>query len=88
MTSLPALAHFGENWSEMGGHHMGFFGGFWMMPLFLIMTVLIIVWLVKFLSKPNEKKISGINLLNILNERLARGEISNQEYEELKKTVS
>ena len=38
---------------------MGFFGGFWMMPLFLVITALGVVWLIKHFFKPNEKQLSA-----------------------------
>ncbi|NQU64658.1 MAG: SHOCT domain-containing protein [SAR324 cluster bacterium] len=72
----------------MGGYHMQFFGGYWMMPLFMILIVVAVVWIVKIVVKPNETKTSAIQLQNILKERLAKGEINQQEYETLKKVLT
>lgn len=61
----------------------GYRGGFWMMPYMffcLIIVVLVIVLVMKFFNRPN----TGITFenrkaLDILNERFAAGEITEEE---------
>lgn len=67
-----------------GGH----MAGGWMMPIGMlgmgILWFVVIMGLIKFFQpSQNEQK----HALDLLNDRLARGEISIEEYESLKKTL-
>ena len=70
-----------------GGIGMGFGGGF--MWLFWILLILVIVWAVKAgggtSNNPTEKPKSA---LDILNERYAKGEIDQEEFEQKRKVLS
>ena len=61
---------------------MGFGWGFIMMIGILILIILAVVALIRFVqrSSPNSSINSGSKALEILNERYARGEISDEEY--------
>ena len=62
------------------------FGTIWMI-LFWGVIIALIIWVVKRLTKntdSNNKK----NPLDIAKERYARGEITKEEFEEIKKTLS
>ena len=66
-----------------------FFGG-WMMILWIVIIVLIvwgIVWVVKNSSSKSDTP-EKRTPLDIARERYAKGEISKEEYEELKKNLS
>ena len=64
---------------------MGYGGGFGMFfgPLFLIGLVIFIIY---FISK-SEPSSTSKNALNILNERFARGEIDQNEYDSKRKII-
>ena len=68
------------------GHIMGFGGGF--MWIFWILLIVAIVWGVKAAggsgNKPSEKRKSA---LDILEERYAKGEIDQQEFEQKRKDL-
>ncbi|MBC8387237.1 MAG: SHOCT domain-containing protein [Actinobacteria bacterium] len=76
---------------------VGLFGGWgfaWMIFIYIFVAaiivgvILLIVWLIRRASYPYEdlKKTKGA--IEILKERYARGEISKQEFEEIKKDIS
>ncbi len=65
----------------------GMNGGFWSFGFFVILIVLAIITILIWMMKP-EKKSSGLNSLETLKERLARGEISEEEYNRLKKKIA
>ena len=68
------------------GHMFGFGGGF--MWIFWILLIVAIVWGIKAAwgsgNKPSEKRKSAID---VLNERYARGEIDQQEFEKKRKDL-
>ena len=99
LTLSPVLtfAH-GFGWDEGGGNHMGFMGGGWgnhmgfmgggwMMIFWMVLLGLLIATAVKwiFFSR-NKPEVSG-NALNILTERYAKGELSQEEYQKMKKEL-
>jgi putative membrane protein len=81
------------------GNHMGFGGGFgWfigpiMMIVFIAVTVVVIVLIVRWLGGPGHWPSSHMHMptgktaLDILKERYARGEIDKQEFEERRKIL-
>ena len=68
------------NWSGMG---------WWMLlvAIFWIGVVLLIIWGVKELTKRGSSSNSGSSALDIARERYARGDISREEFENIKKTL-
>lgn len=58
------------------------------MALFWIVIVVLAVWLVIYLTRRTGGTSSQQNALDILNQRYARGEISKEEYERMKKDIS
>ena len=66
----------------------GMFLGFIFMLLFMVGSVLLIVWIVRqFAPGGTYTTTSGSNALEILNERFAKGEISKDEFAEMKKEL-
>lgn len=61
--------------------YMGFFGGFGMI-LFWVLFVWLVIWLIK-LNIPFKET----SALDILRTRYAKGEISTQQYHEMKKEL-
>jgi len=77
------MMNFGFGYPMMGWG-FGWFGWIFMI-LWWAVVILAIVFLIRWIAKLGNKK-EG-KALEILKERLARGEISKQEYEELKKEI-
>lgn len=75
----------------MGGPGFGVFGmifGFIFMLLFIVGSILLIVWIVKqFAPGGTSTPASSSNALEILNERFAKGEISKEEFADMKKEL-
>ena len=76
----------------MGPGMMG--GGFLFMLLFIIVAVLLVVWIVRMVSpqqrdsQPTSTEASaGSNALEIAEKRYARGEISKEEFEQIKRDL-
>lgn len=67
-------------------HDFHFFGGGWMMFVWLFLLIALTVIIVKFLffSTPSEPKSSP---LEILKRKYAKGEIDKEEFEERKKEL-
>ncbi|UOQ83969.1 SHOCT domain-containing protein [Gracilibacillus salinarum] len=67
---------------------VGFMGGGFIFTLFMIIVIVLIVmvsiWMFKTNNKQNYKKGNDNESLNILKQRLAKGEISEDEYDRLK----
>lgn len=87
---LPSLA-FAQNdeYGRMGGRwHMMHYGGF-MMWILLIIGVILFVFLIAHLlkTKDNKPKSKG-NAMDTLKNRYARGEITKEEYEQLKHDIA
>ena len=68
------------------GFHWFGFGGLWMF-LFWGALITFIIWVVIKLTK-RDNSISKINHIDIAKERYARGEISKEEFEQIKKDLS
>ena len=82
------------NWGNggmMGGPGFGAFGmlfGFIFMFLFIAGFVLLVVWIVRqFAPGGTSSTTSSSNALEILKERFAKGEISKEEFVEMKKEL-
>ena len=68
------------------GHGFGFGGGF--MWLFWILLIIVIVWAVRaMLSADINRRGSAKSPLEILQERFARGEIDEEEFERKRKLL-
>ena len=70
-------------WDGSSGPWHGMIFGPVMMIAFVVLTVVIVVWMLRGQTGSQEK-----TALNILQERLARGEISREEYEERKQLLA
>ncbi len=82
-TQLP-YAPRGHMWGDgYGWYGMG--GGF--MVLFWILIIAVVVYAVRWMAGKNEAGNSSDSALDILKERLARGEIEPAEYEERRKAL-
>ena len=79
--SQPCDYHWGK-W-----HGFGLMGGGFMIILWVLLTALIIFMLVKVINKGGFSGISSESPLDILKKRYARGEISKEEFEKMKKEV-
>ena len=67
------------------GSMMGWFGGGITMLFFWVLVVIFIVWIVREVSGKNSK--SDSNALDILKERYAKGEITKEQFESMKKDI-
>lgn len=69
-----------------GGGFMGFGGGF--MLIFWILFIVLVVWLIKTsMSGSGETKKRNKSALEILEERFAKGEIGQEEFEQKKQAL-
>ncbi|MDP2655325.1 MAG: SHOCT domain-containing protein [bacterium] len=68
------------------GNMMGWFGGGIMMIVFWALFIALIVWVVREFGGKNSK--SSSNALDILKERYAKGEISKEEFDSMKKDIT
>ena len=95
LLSNMAYAHGGYGGSGMGPGMMGGWGmGWWgLIPMLLFWGLIIagVVFLIKVLVKGGNKTGSGFSdtsrSLEILEERFARGEITQEEFEQMKKVI-
>lgn len=72
------------------GNGMGFgmgFGGFWMI-FWLVGLIALVIWLVKLMFPQNSQASEGAKSLEIAQRRYARGEISAEEFESLKRELT
>ena len=70
---------------------MGFFGHFYALLITLVVFGAIVVggvWLVMWAIRVSPRKIRPDNALRILNERFARGEIDQEEYQKRKAALN
>ena len=74
----------GYFWS--GFHGMTWFGGIGMI-LFWILILAFVIWGVVMISRNNSRHGSSSKALDIAQERYAKGEISKEQYEEIKKSL-
>ena len=76
----------------MGGYYGGF-GFLWMIIGFIFViaiiigVVLLIVWIVRRVGVPSEEMAKKSMAAEILKERYAKGEITKEKYEEMKKDL-
>jgi len=82
---------YGFKGKMMGGHDFGIFGmfiGLIFMLAFIGGSVLLIVWIVKqFSTDRTSTPALKSNALEILEERFAKGEISKEEFSDMKKEL-
>lgn len=76
----------------MGGfEHIGWGGGFLMMVFWTVFVITILIWIFKTVqNRSNRRTFSGLKnetSLDILKKRYARGEISKEEYDKIKKDL-
>jgi putative membrane protein len=75
----------------MGGWGMGWFGMIFMIifwGLIIVGLVLLIRWLIQITSGKGQTGVrTGSNAMDILKERYAKGEISRDEFESMKKDI-
>jgi putative membrane protein len=74
----------------MGGWGMGWFGGGFMILLWIIIIIALVFfirWLVQSSKGSKGSAQSGSSAMEILKERYARGEINKEEFEEKKKDL-
>jgi len=94
----PALADTGRygNWNMgrwmMGGWGMGWFGMIFMIifwALIIVGLVALVKWLVQSTSSKSHSGLSeSLKAMDILKERYAKGEITHDEFESMKKDIS
>ena len=83
----------GYGYGMMGSGMMGGFGGFWFMPIIMIVFWGLVIWgivaLIRGVASPSNTGSSNQadSALEILKRRYARGEITKQDYEERKKDL-
>jgi putative membrane protein len=76
----------GDRWDHMDDwHYRGYFGGWWMW----LIAIVLIGAVIYFAVKSYQKKGTGgsSNSLEILKERYAKGEITKEEYDSMKKDL-
>ena len=73
-------------WNQGMGWWM-MFGGVWLL-LFLVGIVILVVWVIKRVSGSGSSTAGRRDSLDIAKERYARGEITKEEFEQLKKDLS
>ncbi len=78
--------HWGDFGHGMGyGWGMGF--GWLFMAIFLILLILCVIYLAKLISGPRMRNEKDETPLQILKKRYAKGEITRDEYEAIKKDL-
>ena len=83
--AIALLLLFGSFW--MGGYGMMGFGmGFGF--IFMLLFFGLIIWLIVTLSNANQSNKNGPDSLTILKKRYASGEITKEQYEEMKRELN
>ncbi len=78
----------GYGWNGGWEHHMGgFMGGGWMMILWIGILLLVIFSVVKWATTSKKKPTVTSDAQSILAMRYAKGEITQQEFTEMKKNL-
>jgi putative membrane protein len=67
-------------------HHYGTWGGGWLMIFWIVLVIALIFFFVIYSRQSNQRR--NKSALDILNERYARGEIDEEEYEKKKKNLT
>lgn len=80
----PQGGYYGHMW---GGGFGGMFTGFAMMLLLLAAVVAVVFLTVRWMNDRSGTSASGTRAIDILKERLARGEIDPKEYAERRKAL-
>ena len=64
-------------------------GGMFIQMLFWIVLIIVIVWAVRYIARPNQHKSSSSeeSALDILKKRYAKGEIDRDEFEQKKRDL-
>lgn len=83
--------------TEVGHYHMmgtmfgsggyGFFGMWWIMIIFWLLIIIGTIGLIKWVFTEKKSEIKREPALDILNERYAKGEINEEEYNKKKKDI-
>jgi len=73
-------------WGAMMHYRMGY-GGFFMWILFLIVVVFLIYFIVQTSQKTKDLTMQSESALDLLKKRYAKGEITGEEYEKIKKDL-
>ena len=81
---IPTSGYSGHMWGDGYGYSMM---GFGTMFIFWILVIVLIVLAVRWAMDRDGKRSNGSSALDILKERLARGEIEPAEYEERRKVL-
>jgi putative membrane protein len=83
------------DWHMMGSGMMGSFGWGWFMPIFMLIFLGLIIWaivaVIRGASQSGSSRTGSIrsdSALEVLKARYAKGEISNDEFEQIKKNLS
>lgn len=69
-------------WHICDGHHFGGMHFFWW-----LFWVIIILWAIKTSRKNPNQQVKDGTPLDILKKRFANGDVTKEEYEEMKKTI-
>ena len=100
LIAVPMIWGGAVGWSDGGWHMMGpgMMGGFgwgWFMPVFMLLFLGLIIWaivaVVRGASQSDGAQTSSIrsnSALEALKTRYAQGEISEEEFEQIRKTLS
>ncbi|AHF80776.1 SHOCT domain-containing protein [Thermococcus paralvinellae] len=84
------LVHVGEGewgWHDMMGFgYFGIFGAIFML-LFWVAIIVAVVWFIKWIIEQSPSGTSKKRALEILDEKYARGEIDDEEYERRKRKL-
>jgi putative membrane protein len=74
-----------------GFDHMWWGGGFLMMIIWTVLLIVLLIWIFKAIqnrsNKPVSTSLKNETPLDILKKRYARGEISKEEYDRIKKDL-
>lgn len=75
-------------WGPMMGYGYGYgYGGMFMGILFLIIIAVLVYFVIQFLTTKGRPPIQNESPLDILKMRYAKGEITKEQYEQMKKDI-